>query len=112
MKTQLISFLVAMVAVSIIMVIAWVKPFGPSAKQKELQARLEVAEQMVIDKAKLAARWQQKASAKDATIKALKEQLKTNTTRTNENISHIATLPPDSLAGLVADQLNFLDTAW
>jgi hypothetical protein len=111
-KAQLTAFFICIAAVIVLVLVARLVPFGKNQKVMELEAKLEVAEQMAIEKGAQVIKLQKLASSKDAAIQDLKEQLITNKTTTNEKSNRVYALHADSLAGHVANQIDYLNFAW
>lgn len=84
----------------------------PSTKEVQLQAELAVWKDRAKAAFAQAHTHRRNARTKNKLIEELKNQLAQNRTITDEKATSIDMLPADSLGGYIAEQLNFLDTAW
>jgi TolA-binding protein len=112
MKAQLVAFSVLVAGIALLVLVTRLTPFGRSQKEVELQAKLEAAETVAIDKGKQAILLQKEAAQMQQTIANLQQSLETNQQNTDEKATHVYTIAPDSLAGHVAAQVVALDTTW
>lgn len=112
MKTNYALFISSIVAVIILIVVARLVPFTESNRIQDMEVRLKVAEQMAIEKGASAIKFKKQAAAMQPRIDSLINVIANRKPQRHEKTAHIALLPADSLGGLVADQLNELDTTW
>jgi uncharacterized protein HemX len=84
----------------------------PSTKEVEMLAEIAMLQEREKAYMLRSVQLRTEAAQKDATIKRLEQQLKTNKGQTNENNRAITKLTGDSLGGFVSDQLHYLHSAW
>lgn len=113
MKPQLISILIFVLALVGIVLILNADPFGKATqKELEMEVRYKVAKERAYQSFKKAERYRLEAQDLRKTVSQLQLQLKTNQATTNETVIAIPFLAPDSLGLFVAEQVNYLDSAW